>query len=119
MTVNAGYVATWKRALRTFQKHGSAVVFRSNPFASTTSSTVAGYLIQDASDPQEYARLGLTSKDNQTTIFRPNTFGDVPQLGWTVEWRNKTYSVAGVGETNPDGQGAIVVSVILSRATES
>jgi hypothetical protein len=78
----------------------------SDTFTSPTSDTVTGSAIKvraKSSEVEQYRALGLVLAETVTLFFTPDTYGDTPALGSTVEWADVTYTVRTVDTIAPDG----------------
>jgi hypothetical protein len=68
-----------------------------------TTATVSGYAMRISGDPDEYARLGLVQSEHPMLSFVPDTVGELPSLGWTVEFGNETLTVEDVNPLAMNG----------------
>jgi hypothetical protein len=73
----------------------------------TVTATVAGYAMRIAGDPDEYARLGLVHSEHPMLSFEPDTPGELPTLGMTVEFGDETLTVEDV---NPCAMNGVATS---------
>lgn len=78
--------------------HGTAGTY--DPVTDTTTGstvvTVSGTAMRIEGDPDVYARLGLIQSENPMLLFTPDTPGEVPVLGATVEFGGETLTVKDV-----------------------
>lgn len=105
---------------------GAAVTFTvTNPgtydattdtYSSDTTSTVAGYALRAAGDPERYRALNLVESENPTLEFVPTTAGEVPPLNATVTFGGFGYVVRDVEPVAQNGT-ATRARVIVSRGT--
>jgi hypothetical protein len=94
-------------------RKGAAVVFTKvipgtyNPLTETTGPsttlTVAGYAMRISGDPDEYARLGLILSEHPMLSFEPTTPGQLPEVGWTVEFGGEPLTVEDVNPCAMNG----------------
>jgi len=108
----------------TLKRKGAAVTFtHASPGAydattdthtSPASTTVAGYAIQDAGNPEQYKALDLIESEAPTLFFTPTTFGSLPALNDTVSWNSVTWFVRSILPIAPDGT-AIAARIVVSR----
>lgn len=71
--------------------------------APSTTSTISGYAMRIAGDPDEYARLGLVQSEHPMLSFEPDTPGSLPALGWTVVFGGETLVVEDVNPCAMNG----------------
>jgi hypothetical protein len=80
---------------------------------STAPSTlsVPGYAMKVSGDPDTYARLQLIESEAPTLEFVPDTIGDAPVLGMTVDFGGETLTVKDVDTLAMNGtpEAAFVV----------
>lgn len=62
----------------------------------STTVTVSGYAMRIQGNPDEYIRLGLIQSEHPMLSFEPTTPGELPGLGWTVEFGGETLTVEDV-----------------------
>jgi hypothetical protein len=78
--------------------HGTPGTY--DPATDTTTggsvSTVTGTAMEIAGDPNLYLALGLIESENPTLLFTPDTAGELPVLGATVEWGGETLTVKNI-----------------------
>lgn len=65
--------------------------------------TVTGYAMRIQGDPDEYARLGLVQSEHPMLSFVPDTLGQLPTLGMTVEFGGETLTVEDVNPCAMNG----------------
>lgn len=95
------------------RRRGRAVVFSkeipgdydaaTDTSAPPTTVTVSGYAMRIASDPDEYAKLGLIQSEHPMLSFDPDTDGVLPTLGMTVEFGGETLTVEDVNPCAMNG----------------
>lgn len=68
-----------------------------------TTTTIEGLAVRTQGNPHRYAELGLVESKAPTLIFVPETYGDTPEPGDTLEWVNETYTIRDVQPWAPDG----------------
>jgi hypothetical protein len=98
-------------------RRGRAVVFTKeipgtyDPATDTstagTTVTVSGYAMRIQGDPDEYAKLGLIQSEHPMLSFGPDTAGQLPTLGMTVEFGGETLTVEDV---NPCAMNGVATS---------
>lgn len=68
-------------------------------------STIVGAAVKVRGDVARYRELGLVLQTMPTLFFTPNTYGDTPQVGDTLEWPEvgDIYTVRDVETIAPDG----------------
>lgn len=74
---------------------------------SGTTVTVSGYAMRIQGDPDEYAKLGLIQSEHPMLSFDPDTDGELPTLGMTVEFGGETLTVEDV---NPCAMNGVATS---------
>jgi hypothetical protein len=79
-----------------------------------TTSTAAGNVTQIEGDPNVYLRLQLIESENPTLLFTPNVPGDIPALGWTIDWGGETLTVKDITPLAPKGI-ALAAKIVASR----
>lgn len=62
----------------------------------STTVTVSGYAMRIRGDADEYIRLGLIQSEHPMLSFEPDTPGELPTLGMTVEFGGETLTVEDV-----------------------
>jgi hypothetical protein len=87
-------------------RKGAAVVFShtepgSYDQATDTTTTpatsgVAGHAMEIDGDPELYKALELLTTQSPTLLFKPDTPGQLPGLGWTVFWGGETFTVKNI-----------------------
>lgn len=108
-----------------FVRHrGAAVTFTveqpgsydatTDTYSSPTTSTVAGYAVRAAGDPERYKALELIESENPTLEFVPTTAGELPPLNATVSWGGTSYVVRDVDPVAENGT-ATRARVIIGR----
>lgn len=111
------YATEHADALAALMEAGAPVTFTkveqvydaSTGASTTTQSSVAGQALQmRGSDPQAYARVGLTPDVGAILLFAPTVYGEEPELGATVVWGGESYSVQGLDPVAPDGTSLLV-----------
>jgi hypothetical protein len=65
--------------------------------------TVSGYAMRIQGDPDEYARLGQIQSEHPMLSFAPDTAGELPTLGMTVEFGGETFTVEDVNPCAMNG----------------
>jgi hypothetical protein len=109
----------------TLAEDGAAVTFtRTSPgtydattdtYTTPTTSTVAGYAVQDDAGAQRKAGE-VIAEGNVVLLFTPSTRGSLPTAGYTTTWNSTAYTVMRTfREINPDGAGVIAAYVELAR----
>jgi hypothetical protein len=83
-------------------------------YTSASTSTIAGYAIQDEGDPEQYKALDLIEAAAPTLFFTPSTYGTLPDERYTGVWNSETYTVRSVSPIAPDGT-AIAARIVISR----
>jgi hypothetical protein len=73
----------------------------------STTVTVSGYAMRIQGDPDEYAKLGLIQSEHPMLSFDPDTDGELPTLGMTVEFGGETLTVEDV---NPCAMNGVATS---------
>lgn len=79
----------------------------------TTETTIDGAAIRVRGNPLRYRDLDLKESEAPTLLFVPETYGDTPRPGDTIDWNDITYTVRDVEPLAPDGvtiQARMVVS---------
>ena len=76
-------------------------------------STVSGAAIRASGKPQVYGPGNLTVSAPTTLLFAPDTYGERPALGSTVDWEGATWTVESVNPISPDGTDIISRVVII------
>lgn len=120
----ASYVTDHALALAELTEAGESVTFTvTNPgtldeatglYSSGSTSTMAGYAVQEGGNLRRYQALGLVQENPVTLLFAPSTYGNVPSLGATVSWNSTTYRVRDVEVITPNAT-AILSRVIVTR----
>lgn len=75
-------------------------------FTTPTTTTVTGSAIKvraSSAEVERYRGLGLQVEEMVTLFFTPETYGDTPTVGSTVEWAEVEYTVRTVETIAPDG----------------
>lgn len=80
--------------------------------STVSSASVAGYAVRTRGNPKVYEALKLIESEAPTLLFSPTTYGSMPDLGATVTWNGKTYTVRDVLPVAPDGTGIIAKVVV-------
>ena len=116
-----GFEAQHAAALRMLKAKGAAVTFtlespgtydpETDTYTSASTTTVAGYAVRVEGDPEVYSSLGLVEQDAVTLLFAPNTFGETPDLGYTVTWGSVVYTLWQLRPVEPDG--TVIISQIV------
>lgn len=79
---------------------------------------VLGKAFKITGDQQVYRDLGLTQLEPMTLLFRPEVFGELPGLGYMIDWDDQyggtPLVVKAVDPVAPTGD-AIVARVVVSR----
>ena len=81
-------------------------------FSSPSIVTVEGHAVAIPGDPEKYDELELVSTEAVTLIFVPNTFGEQPKLGSTLEWNGEEKTIADTTPIRPTGQ-LVAAQVVL------
>lgn len=81
---------------------------------STETSTVVGKAVRVKGRARTYEALGLVESRAPTLFFCPTTYGDEPDIGATVVWGGKTYTVRDVEPIAPDGT-VIACRVVVEK----
>jgi len=107
------YAAEHAGALADVADAGAAVTFTlSSPgtydaatdtWTTPVETTVAGQAMQVSGNPEDYRELSLVESEAPTLLFAPTTYGSMPDLGYTVVWASKTYTVKMLSPLQPDG----------------
>lgn len=94
-------------------RKGAAVLFTKDipgiydPETDTTSAgttvTVSGRAMRIAGDPDEYAKLGLIQSEHPMLSFAPDTAGELPAVGMTVQFGGETLTVENVNPCAMNG----------------
>lgn len=94
-------------------RKGAAVTFTDSapgtydPETDTTTgsgaTSVTGRAMRIEGDPDVYATLGLIQSENPTLLFKPDTAGQLPGLGSTVEFGGETLTVKDVAPAAMNG----------------
>lgn len=77
-----------------------------------TSSTVSGWAVELPGDPEEYAAMELIGTEAITLMFAPDTLGDKPPLGSSIEWAGAARTVKQTFPIRPFGD-LVAAKVIL------
>lgn len=117
-----GYEAEHASALADITEAGTAVTFTqaspgtydaaTDTWTTPVETTVAGFAIQTRGNPDVYRELSLVESKAPTILFAPTTFGEIPDLGYTVTWSGVTYTVKQIAPVQPDGNMIIARIVI-------
>lgn len=59
-------------------------------------SAVAGHAMEIDGDPELYKALELIGTHSPTLLFKPDTPGQLPGLGWTIFWGGETFTVKNI-----------------------
>jgi hypothetical protein len=76
-------------------------------------STVTGAALRVTGAPQSYGPGDLTVSAPTTLLFGPDTYGERPALGSTVDWEGATWTAKSVGPISPDGTDIISRVVVI------
>jgi hypothetical protein len=68
---------------------------------------VSGYAMRIQGDPDEYIRLGLIQSEHPMLSFEPDTLGELPALGSTVDFGADLLTVEDV---NPCAMNGVATS---------
>lgn len=117
------YADTHASALLDVAEAGSAVTFThatpgtydatTDTYTTPTTTTVTGYAIEVAGDPDTYKALSLVRSSAPALFFMPDTYGSLPNVGDTVTWNSTAYTVRDVSPLAPDGT-AIGATIVVS-----
>lgn len=120
-----GYAVQHASASRTLAKKGAAVTFTlSSPgtpdpatdtYGDPVVTTVSGLAIRTKGDPKRYEALSLVQSESPMLVFTPTTRGESPPLNSTVSWGGVTFTARDAEPVDPDGRGAVIWHVIVSR----
>jgi hypothetical protein len=80
----------------------------------TQSSAITGTAAGAPGDLDEYRALGLVQSRARTLVFVPDTAGDLPQEGDTVEWAGATWAVKTATPVEP-GSVTLAARVVIVR----
>ena len=72
-------------------------------WSSPSVTTISGSAIQVRGDPDTYRALNLIQSEAPTLFWTPDTYGDRPLPGDTVEWASTVYTIRDVAPIQPDG----------------
>ena len=72
-------------------------------WTSPSVTTIGGSAIQVRGDPDTYRALNLIQSEAPTLFWTPDTYGDRPLPGDTVEWASTVYTIRDVAPIQPDG----------------
>ena len=119
-----GYEADHAGALADVTEAGAAVTFtNASPgtydaatgvWVTPVETTVTGYAIRTRGNPDDYRELSLVESKAPTLLFTPDTFGEVPDLGYTVVWSGTTFTAKMVTPLEPDGN-AILARIVIGE----
>lgn len=71
-------------------------------FTAPSTSTITGYALQVAGDPDVYRALSLVESSCPTLLFAPLPIDGTPKVGDTVVWGGTTFTARAVKVLAPD-----------------
>lgn len=104
-----------KGAAVTFS-HGNAGTYdaATDTWSGGSVTSVTGYAMQIAGNPDLYTALNLIESDNPTLLFQPDTVGQLPALGATVLWGPETLTVKNIAPLAMNGTPT-AARIVVSR----
>ena len=78
-------------------------------------TSITGEAMKVRGNPDTYKALSLIESEAPTLLWAPSTYGDpAPDLGYTCEWANVSYTVRSVDALAPDGV-VITARIVIGR----
>lgn len=79
-------------------------------------SSVAGHAMEIDGDPELYRALELIGVQAPTLLFKPDTPGQLPGLGWSVFWGGQTFTVKNITRLAMNGTPTAARIVVTGGA---